>query len=160
MTKKAKEVEATEVATVDQFSQQSIPAMIAQVNAKIKQLSPAGSSDADAKMGDRKISGYGRLDDISTVENIVKVHSAMKEKNRAYTESAKTLGVDLKKYPIQIDGYSPKTWIKALENRLTRVKNKVELAKLMEAKKLLEANLSAEDKLAKDLAKIQGMFTE
>ena len=156
MTKKAKEA-TKEVAVVREFSQANIPTMIEEINAKIQQLSPSGESDGTASMGGKKLTGFGVLDDISTVESITKAHSSVVAKGEAYAASAKELGVDTKKYPCKIDGYAPASWAKALSSRLNRVRNKVELKRLKEAKKLLEDNLSANDKLARDLAKIAAL---
>lgn len=137
------------------LGQENIPNMLKLIGEKIKALkgdNPTGTKTT----GDLR--PFGKIKDIKTVQKLVAAHSMVVNKAAAYRKSAEMTKVDLKKYPFKLDGSSESAWVADIEVAIAKVANKVELTKLTNAKKLLEENLSAKDKLAKDLLAIQNDF--
>lgn len=159
MTKKAKE---TEVATKTAFNnliemgQEAIPGMLKQVLQKIREIKGLIPTESSITA---TLQGFGKLDDIKSVEELVKAHSVIIAKERAYNESAKDLGLSTKKYPYMLHGHRATAWISGIQRRVVLVAHKSELDKLNKIKAKLEANLSTKDKLRKDLEDISKLLS-
>ena len=134
-----------------------VPDLLASVIKKINQLK-GGIPKENKTTGD--LPGFGKIADITTVELLVQAHSMVTNKARVYNESAEILGVNTKKYPFKIGGSQAGAWVADIEGTIHVVKNKVEIEKLNKIKVTLEANLSAESKLARDLASIAKDLTD
>lgn len=159
MKKKANTSVSTETATdLSKYTQENIPAMLAAVTAKITLLKGGIPKEATTKGKD--LPGFGEITSIKTVQELVQAHSSVTNKARVYKESAEILDIPLKKYPFKLNGCSEEQWVADITSTIAIVKNKVELDKLTKTKALLEANLSAEAKLAEDLKKIAALIAE
>ena len=156
MTKKVSK-KGTTVATASTFGREDIPSMIRTINEKIAKLSPTVKTEDAEALQKIMIAGFPQIKDIKNVEDIIKAYSAVSEKDRAYSEACSSLKVSADTYPLLFGEATAEDIQGALSMRLHRIKNKVELDKLTQAKKLLEDNLSANDKLSRDLAKIAAL---
>lgn len=159
---KAKKVSETGVSTqtakdLANLTAADVPGLLATVVAKIKELK-GGMPSETKTTGD--LPGFGRIKDITSVESLVQAHSMVVNKERVYNESAAALNVDTKKYPFRIGGSAASSWVTDILGTINVVKNKVELDKLDKIKTTLEANLSAESKLARDLASIAALIND
>lgn len=146
------------VLTIAQPTQQDIPAFLKQVDAKITELK-GGQENKETTSG-TEFPDFGYLKRLEKVEMLVKAHSTLLAKEKAYNASAKVLGIDVKKYPFQLNGFSLNSWETDIKSRLLIVKNQTELAKLEKVKKILEENLSQEAKLSNDLKKAQKILLD
>ena len=156
MTKRVSK-KGTAVATASTFGRDDIPNMIKTINEKIAKLTPTMKTEDAEALQKIKIAGFPEIKDINKVEDIIKAYSAISEKDRAYSEACASLKVSANAYPLLFGEAIAEDIQGALSMRLHRIKNKVELDKLTKAKKLLEDNLSANDKLSRDLAKIAAL---
>jgi len=150
-------VSTTTAKDLSMLTAADVPALLATVVAKIKELK-GGIPKETKTTGD--LPGFGKITDIQSVELLVQAHSMVVNKERVYNESATALGVDSKKYPFRIGGSAASSWVTDINGTINIVKNKVELEKLDKIKTTLEANLSAESKLARDLASIAALIND
>lgn len=156
MSKKTTAVSTETASDLSKLGQADVPSMLQLISEKIKNLK-GGMPSGPKTTGDLR--PFGKIKDIKTVQKLIQAHSMVTNKAAAYIKSAGQCNVDLAKYPFKLDGSSEKAWVTDIQAAISVVANKVELAKLEKAKALLEENLSAKDKLAKDLKAIQDDFT-
>jgi len=152
MKKKETGVSTETAKDLASYTQKDIPGMLKLVVEKIKQLSGNGPVENSTK--GKVLSGFDEIDKIESVSTLIAAHSSVNGKANAYKASAEALGIDIKKYPFKLDGCTAGQWNEDIKTRIAIVANKAELVKLQQTKALLEANLSAEAKLATDLKKI------
>jgi len=139
----------TGVSTAKQFTQNDIPALLAQVNEQIKAIK-GDLPKATKTTGN--LNGFGTVASITTVENLLKAYSMISSKEAAYQAAvAEILPEGIKKPALKISGSGPTAWKTDIKNRIVVVGRKSELEKLQKVKEKLESNLSQEAKLAKDL---------
>ena len=144
--------------TKGQFTQENIPEMLQTVNDQIKRIK-GDLPQATKTTGE--LEGFGRINQITTVENLIKAHSMIVAKQQAFNASCDDILPDgVKKPSFKIDGSAPSSWIADIKGRIGVVAHKAQLEKLTKIKEKLEANLSAEAKLAKDLADIQNILED
>ena len=153
-----KKTEEQGLSTSEQFTQNDIPRMLETVNEQIRKIK-GDLPKATKTTG--TLDGFGTISSIATVEDLIKAHSMIVAKEAAYNASAEEiLPVGVKKPPFVLDGSAPSSWIADIKGRIGIVAHKAQLEKLTKIKEKLEANLSAEAKLAKDLADIQGILLD
>ena len=134
------------------LGQDDIPGMLKVVNAKIDALRK-GIPSTPKTTGN--LPGFGRIADITTVEELVKAHSSVIGRAKAYRASAKTLVPKEIKTPLfTLGGSTEKEWVDDIKSKVIVVAHKEELEKLDKVKAKLEDNLSSKAKLAKDLQEI------
>lgn len=155
---KANTVKETGVSIEKQYSQEDIPGLLANLTAKISEIKK-GLGDEVKTSG--ILQGFGKIKDITTVSGLVKAYASIAEREKAYDSAAEIIlaSSGIKKPALKIDGSTPAEWKADIEIRVISVGRKAELAKLEAAKKILEDNLSAADKLAKSLSDVAGLFT-
>lgn len=134
-----------------------IPKYLDQIKAAIAKIK-GGMPDKPKATGD--LQGYGKIENIKSVSDLVRAAASVRLRAREYTEAATALGVNLKKYPAKIDGFSAETWLNDIEQRVNIIANKDKLEKLEKIRKTLEDNLSAEAKFARDMASVHGFLNE
>lgn len=140
------------------LTQSDIPTMLETVKNQIKQLS--SKSDAVSKTSN-SLTGFGTIDNIATVEDLIKAHASVFERGRAYDKAAAAIVPSgIKVPPFILDGHNEKDWLDHISSRVGEVANEKKLTKLREYAVILESNLSAEFKLANDLAKIKADMEE
>jgi len=132
--------------------------MLDSINASIKKLQ--GGLPVEGKTtGD--LPGFGKIKDIATVDNLIKAHSSVVMKAKAYRDSAKEIIPEGIKPPsFVLNGSSESAWVDDIKARVNVVAHKAKLAKLNSIKNTLESHLSEEMKLAKDLAAISEMVLD
>lgn len=140
------------------LGQADIPNMLKMITEKIKALK--GNIPKENSTIGKDLPGFGEIAKINDVTTLIQAHSSVVGKAAAYKASAEALGANLSKYPFKLGGCSESQWVADIQVTLNVVANKAELDKLNKTKELLEANLSAEAKLASDLAKIQALILE
>jgi hypothetical protein len=152
MTKKKKET------TVALLGQNDVPTMLEQVNARIKAIK---GELPEATHTTSNLPGFGKIAEIKTVDMLIKAASSVLGKEAAYKAAAKEIIPEGIKTPqFKIEGSTAKQWLDDIKNRVVVVGHKEQLTKLNSIKTELEANLSAEAKLANSLAKIKGILTD
>lgn len=145
------------VSNLVNLGQNDIPALLTKVESKIKALTKDIPKEDETNS---QLEGFGSISTLNKVETLVKAYSMLCAKKQAYEKAAKELEIDINKYPFSQNGHSFKSWTKDIKKRVALVRNKTELDKLKRIKTKLESNLSAELKLAKDLAEVQNILLE
>lgn len=165
MAKKTKEVKEKAIAKVGDpttditaYGVNDVPNMLEMVIKQINTLQggmPAGPKTSAS------LTGFGIIEKIDTVESLIKAAATVIVKEQAYKDaSEEILPVGIKIPEFKLNGVLAKNWLSDIKARVLIVANKEKLAKLNKIKSTLEANLSAEAKLAKDLKDIQGMLND
>lgn len=132
-----------------EMSKKGVPAMLKIVEEQIKQLR---GNEPKTNRTTKAPDGFPKsVNECTTVDDLIKMHSFIVAKDKFYQDSVKALGLNPKNYPTKISGYSVKTWIDDIKFRLNEVKNKTKLEKLNKVKSLLERNLSEEEKFKKEM---------
>lgn len=147
-----------DLSSLAKMGRESIPEFLEVVSKKIQELK--GQVKEDPRTTGKSLDKYGRIEDINDVETLIAAHASLGIRKEVYEKSAKHMGVSLKKYPFQAEGLPAEVWLQSIEARLSVVKHKTELERLEKIEKKLRDNLSAEDKLRKDLQDITSMLTE
>lgn len=153
-----KKVENVALSTQTQFTQKDIPALLETVNSKIKELS---KNDSTVPVITTGLPGFGPIANINDVMKLLQACSSIDGKVDAYNKAAdKYLPEGIKKPAFVIEGHSAAAWLEVITIKIAEIAHKKELDKLKSVKATLEANLSAEMKLANDLAKISELLNE
>lgn len=139
------------------ITRSNLPDFLAEVEKKIKEIK-SGLPDAPKTKGELK--GYGKISDIKSVSQLTRAAASVILRAEYYAKAAQEIGTDLKKYPNKIDGHSVNSWLEDIKGRVVILSNKDQLDKLNAIKAKLEANLSAEDKLNRDMAEIAKILTD
>lgn len=142
---------------VNALTTQDVPALLKRVGAQISALKgniPNAAKDLGV------FEGIGKLQDMKTVEVLLKVLSILRAKESAYKTAVTEAQVELKKYPFKINKHSASVWATAITYRIGIVKNEVELKKLEKVQKILKDNLSAEAKFANDMKSATAILFE
>lgn len=150
-----KKTTTTEVALPK--TQQDIPAMLETVNKQLKAL--VGNTTGNTKTTG-ELPGFGKIKDIKTVAQLVSAHSSVVNRAAAYKASANAIiPKGIKTPPFKIGGSTESEWVADIKERVAVVANKEAIARLKKVKTLLEGNLSAEAKLAKELEEVANILT-
>ena len=140
------------LSTTGLFTQNDVPEMLKKVTEQIKRLT-GGMGEGAKTTGD--LPGFGKIKDIKSVSQLIMAYSSVVGREKAYKEAAKELiPVEVKVPTFSLSGSTAKEWKTDIEARVLVVANQAQLNKLKKIKTTLEANLSAEAKLANDLAGI------
>ena len=126
-----------------------------------KQIKELQGTMPDAVLTDKEVPEFGKIEEINTVSQLIKLTSCVVYKEKAYNEAVKLIlpkGITAPAF--KLNGMSPKQIIDHVKVRVNVVYNKSKLDKLKAAKAKLEQHLSAEDKLAKDLAGLSALINE
>ena len=140
------------------LGQKDIPGMLETINASIKKLK--GGLPSETKTTG-ELPGFGKIKDIDSVSNLIKAHSTVVFKAKAYHASAKEILPEGIKAPaFVLAGSSEAAWVDDIKGRVGVVAHKSKLAKLTKIKNTLEGHLSEEMKLAKDLEGINEVLLD
>jgi len=135
-----------------------VPAYLEQVN---KLISEIKGNLPKAPNTNENLTGFGKISEIKTVSELLKAASMIMGKKAGYEAAAKKLLPEGYKVPtFKINGNTAAHWMEDIQARIIVVYNKEKLEKLEKIKKTLEENLSAEAKLANDLAKIKALINQ
>jgi hypothetical protein len=109
----------------------------------------------------KELPGFGKIGSVNVVSDLIKAASTVIERERAYLAAAIIVMPDkIKIPPFKINGSTKDQWVEDIKARVAIVANKTQLDKLQKIKTTLEANLTAEAKLERDLAGIGNLLTE
>lgn len=140
-----------------------VPAMLEQVKEQIKAL----TGDTKNKEVTVPFPGFGLLSDINDISILIKAASVVRAKEREYVETAPIVMPKpvegAKAIPVptfKLEGITAKVWLNAITVRIGEVYNADKLSKLKAVKSKLEANLSAEMKLANSLKEIAELIKD
>lgn len=138
-------------------SRADVPAMLQKVEAAIAGIKK-DMNDTPKTQG-KDLAGFGKIEEITSVTKLVRAHASIKQREKAYKESAKEMGVDHNRYPYEENGIGANTWLKDIGDQVIRTVNKTELDKLEKVKDKLRGHLDEDMKLAQDLADIKSILT-
>jgi hypothetical protein len=134
----------------------TIPVMLEQVKNQIKEITGGG---VKSEITNGSIPGFGKINDIKTLDNIIKATSSVTGRAKAYKEAAElVVPTGVKKPQFKIDGMSEAAMVNHLKARAIEVGRKEQLDVLKKIQKELEDNLTAEQKRENSLAKIQALI--
>lgn len=145
---------------LENLSQDDIPSMLAAINEKIKQLKAEGSQERETKVS---FPDFGVLvKDVKDIDVLIKMKSILIAKEKYYLEAVKEIIPKdrVKNYNFVYAGHTVKQWTEDIKKRTIELLYAKELAKLEESRAILEENLSAKDKLKKDLQKVVEILNE
>ena len=156
MAQKAKNME---VATAGQFTLENVPDLLAQVNQKIKDLE--GDKERAAKIT-TPLGAFGIVSDIKDPARLMDAYAFISRKAAAYDEfSGVFQAIDplTKLKGFTEGGHGLKVWQDEIVAQYRATTFESKLAKLKEAKKLLEENLSGEQKFQASMRNIMDIFS-
>lgn len=152
-------MKTTEVSTAKQFTVNDVPLLLKQVK---EQISEIRKNIPQSLPQTGELDGFGKIENIKTLDLLIKARSSVRKKVEAYNEEVALIkafvGSQVKLPSCKLNGHSEKTWLEVIDSQIIVIGNETELKKLQEIQKTLEDNLSAEAKLANDLARIQGIL--
>jgi len=157
---KGKKATTTAVAQLDQvaFTKEGVPDMLEIVQKQITELQ--GNMPKSEKTVGAPDGFPFAVKDCKTVDDLIKMHSFVIAKQKAYEASAAELGLTPGNYPFKLGKYAASTWVTDIKFRLAVVKNKTKLDKLNKVKTLLENNLSEEMKFKKQMQEMADILTD
>ena len=107
-----------------------------------------------------ELAGFGAIEKISTVEQLIKAASSVEGRMEAYAKAAKRVPEGIKIPSFKTNGSTGVQWLSHIDSRMIIVGNKEKLDKLNKVKEKLERNLSEKDKLANDLKDIANILND
>ena len=140
------------------LGQKGVPELLKQVVGKIAGLT-GGKVNTKTTKGTR-LPGFDEIQNITKVSVLIQAMSSIRAREKAYGESAKELNLSTIKFPFKLEGFTAKQWIDDIKVKVGTLSNKAELDKLNKIKEKLESNLSAKDKLKKDMEEVARILTE
>jgi len=144
--------------TVAVLGANDVPKMLEQVTEQIKLIK--GSLPTTPKTTEA-LPEFGKIDNINNLSTIIKATSMVMGKECAYNEAAKVIVPENIKVPtFKLNKMEASAILDHLKSRAIEVANKEQLDKLTKIQAKLKENLSAEAKLANDLADIKGILEE
>ena len=126
-----------------------VPKLIKQFEVKIEKLENAEGVEKvvlDTTVPTK--SGNVNLQSISNLNELVSVHANLKRSYNEFSDSSKTLGLDLE---WSLNDKSFDDWEKAIKWRVYELSISAEIKKLKEAKSVLEKNMEEEDKKKREI---------
>lgn len=160
----AKKATSTAVSTGQTYTdlvnmgQDGVGPLLERTIAKIKALT-GGQSDSKETTKGVSLPGFGKVEDIKKVSTLIQALSSVRARVKAYEETANDLDISLVKFPFKLENITSKTWEAVIKKQIATLSNKAELDKLNAIKAKLEANLSAKDKLKKDMQDVADLLS-
>jgi len=155
MATKAKNME---VATATQFTLEEVPNLLQQVNDQIKKLK--GDKERAAKIT-TPLGAFGIISDIKDPARLMDAYAFITRKAAAYAEFTPVFQEVDSLTPIKAfteGGHSLKQWQDEIMAQYRETTFESKLAKLTEAKRILEENLSREQKFVASMQNIKDLF--
>lgn len=157
-TKEEKPTETGVALNIANLSQSDIPALLSKVVEQIKAL---GGAPKNKTVTNPNLAGFGDVTQIEKTQELIKAYSSVSSKMKYYAECAtEIMPVGHKVPKFTLGDNTGDEWLDLIKERLEYVANKTKLDKLKAVKSKLEANLSAEEKLKKDLGDISTILFE
>lgn len=147
-----------EVATATQFTLEEVPSLLQQVNDQIKKLK--GDKERAAKITS-SLGAFGVISDIKDPARLMDAYAFITRKAKAYEEFTPVFQEVDTLTPVKAfteSGHSLKQWQDEIMAQYRETTFESKLAKLTEAKKILEENLSREQKFVASMQNIKDLF--
>jgi len=149
-----------QVAEKGQFTLDNVPDYLELVEKKIDELRKKIKGDDGDVLSDTNLEGFGDLSKIEEVDQLVRAHSSIVNREVAYKKSAKALDVKLSKYPFEINGVSASRWVAYIKRRIGEVTYQDDLDKFEQVRNKLKGYVSEEQKFASDMKDIAQILSE
>lgn len=159
MSKKTTASANTGLSVSGQFSLEQVPDLLQQINDKIKELQ--GDKDRAAKINE-PLGPFGRVSDIKEPSKLMDAYAFISRKAAAHDEFKPVFQAIDPLSPVKAfteSGHTVKQWQDEIIAQYRETTFESKLAKLKEAKKMLEENLSAEQKFVASMQNIKDLFT-
>lgn len=138
--------------------------LVENLNKVNEKLDEAKKAKFEYKTGDKYLTGWSVIKNIKSLKELLEILTYLKGQMVNTTDAAKDLGIDLSKIEGIEDstptlcGYKVTEWIDDVKTRKSELDNLALIDKLCKAKKLLEANLSEEDKFELDMQRAMDLL--
>ena len=133
--------------------------LVENLNKVNAQIDACKEKKFEYKTGDKYLTGWSIIKNVKSLKELLEILTYLKQQMTSVNDAAAELGIDLSKIEGVEDstptlcGYKVPEWIEDVKTRKAELDNKEMLDKLFKAKKLLENNLSEEDKFELDMQK-------
>lgn len=153
-----KEVETKSSSLPAVLGQNNVPTMLEmvkkQINAIKGNLPPQSHTTSE-------LPGFGKINQIKTVDLLIKAASMVIGKSNMYNEAAKEIiPVGIKAPAYKLEGSTKEQWLSDIKARVAIVANKTQLDKLNKIRTTLEDSLSEEARIANNLDKVRNLLLE
>lgn len=138
--------------------------LVENLNKVNEKLDEAKKAKFEYKTGDKYLTGWSVIKNIKNFKELLEILTYLKGQMVNTTDAAKDLGIDLSEIEGIEDstptlcGYKVTEWIDDVKTRKSELDNLALIDKLCKAKKLLEANLSEEDKFELDMQRAMDLL--
>jgi len=146
---------------MNKISRENLVENLNKVNA---QIDACKEKKFEYKTGDKYLTGWSVIKNVKSLKELLEILTYLKQQMTSVTDAAKDLGIDLNTLEGVEDstptlcGYKVTEWIEDVKTRKSELDNKEKLDKLFKAKKLLESNLSEDDKFALDMQRAMDLL--
>lgn len=146
---------------MEQISRKNLVESLNKVN---EQIDSCKEKKFEYKTGDKYLTGWSVIKNVKSLKELLEILTYLKQQMTSITDAAKDLGIDLNTLEGIEDstptlcGYKVTEWIEDVKTRKAELDNKEKLDKLFKAKKLLESNLSEDDKFALDMQRAMDLL--
>ena len=140
--------------------------LVENLNKVNAQIDACKEKTFEYKTGDKYLTGWSVIKNVKSLKELLEILTYLKQQMTSVTDAAKDLGIDLNTLEGVEDstptlcGYKVTEWIDDVKMRKAELDNKEKLDKLFKAKKLLENNLSEEDKFELDMKRAMDLLNE
>lgn len=138
--------------------------LVENLNKVNAQIDTCKAKKFEYKTGDKYLTGWSIIKNVKNIKELLEILTYLKQQMTSVNDAAAELGIDLSKIEGVEDstptlcGYKVTEWIDDVKTRKAELDNKEMLDKLFKAKKLLEANLSEEDKFELDMQRAMDLL--
>lgn len=138
--------------------------LVENLNKVNEKLDEAKKAKFEYKTGDKYLTGWSVIKNIKSLKELLEILTYLKGQMVNTTDAAKDLGIDLSEIEGIEDstptlcGYKVTEWIDDVKTRKSELDNLALIDKLCKAKKLLEANLSEDDKFELDMKRAMDLL--
>ncbi|MEG1008271.1 MAG: hypothetical protein RSE41_00065 [Clostridia bacterium] len=100
---------------------------------------------------------FGKIENMGT-SAVVMATSEMLNEFKQYDDAIEALGINYEMPKTWCEGFSKEEWLNDFKLRLTQIEDSKRIKKLKEAIKLIDANLSVDDKFKLDMEKVNNLL--
>lgn len=138
--------------------------LVENLNKVNTQIDECKAKKFEYKTGDKYLTGWSIIKNVKSLKELLEILTYLKQQMTSVNDAAAELGIDLSTLEGVDDstptlcGYKVTEWIDDVKTRKAELDNKEKLDKLFKAKKLLENNLSEEDKFELDMQRAMDLL--
>lgn len=155
----AKKAAKNEVSVGGQFTLDSVPDLLAKVEAEMDALKAKFGGDSDETPANGELEPFGNLNDVNDISTLISAYSLITGRSIAYERAAKALGQDIKKHPFKEGGASLDKWEKFINRRIGEVTYKDKMDKLKATREKLKKYVSEEQQFQSDMKDIADILS-